>query len=80
MRYRIGAHTFEADNLMGAISVVKKNGWAGKLIKLGDNTTTTSTGDKNVTVTCGWGKNAHKWVTTKQEAIQHRNTCPSHRG
>ena len=34
--------------------------------------------DKKVIVTCGWGKNAHKWETTKAEAIATRNTCPDH--
>lgn len=36
-------------------------------------------GDKKVIVTCGWGVNAHKWETTKSDAIKFRNTCPEHR-
>lgn len=34
--------------------------------------------DKPVIVTCGWGKEAHKWETTKGEAIEHK-ACPEHR-
>lgn len=29
-------------------------------------------------VTCGWGKDAHKWETTKSEAVQYK-ACPDHR-
>ena len=35
--------------------------------------------DRQVVVTCGWGKSSHKWETTVAEAVQHRNTCPEHR-
>ncbi len=34
--------------------------------------------NKKVIVTCGWGKDAHKWETTKGEAIAMGNTCPEH--
>lgn len=34
--------------------------------------------DKPVIVTCGYGKEAHKWETTKGEAIEHK-ACPEHR-
>jgi hypothetical protein len=34
---------------------------------------------KKVTVTCGWGKESHKWETTKAEAIANRNRCEQHR-
>lgn len=30
----------------------------------------------NITVTCGWGKEAHQWTTTKSEAIAHGSKCP----
>ena len=35
--------------------------------------------NKKVTVTCGWGKDSHKWETTKAEAIANRNRCEQHR-
>jgi len=40
---------------------------------------TGGTPDRQVIVTCGWGKSAHKWTTTVREAVEHRNTCPEHR-
>jgi len=35
--------------------------------------------NKKVTVTCGWGKDAHKVEMTKAEAIANRNRCEQHR-
>lgn len=35
--------------------------------------------DRVVVVTCGWGKNAHKWETTVAEAVEYRNCCEIHR-
>lgn len=78
-RYRIGNRSFEANNLMAAIAIVKENGWTGRLQEVKAGTPAINDGDKVVTVTCGRGKNAHKWETTKAEAIAHRNTCPQHR-
>lgn len=81
-KYRIGDHSFEADNLKDAIYIVKQNGWAGRLqeIKTGASAPVkVQDGDKAVKVTCGWGKNAHRWETTKGEAIIHKNRCPQHR-
>ena len=40
---------------------------------------TGGTPDRQVIVTCGWGKASHKWDTTVAEAVQYRNTCPEHR-
>ena len=82
-KYRIGNHSFEADNLVAAISIVKENGWSGRLqeVKAGAQAPAKAIndGDKTVTVTCGWGNNTHKWETTKAQAIASRNTCPQHR-
>lgn len=35
--------------------------------------------DRVVVVTCGWGKDAHKWETTVAEAVEYRNCCEIHR-
>ena len=35
--------------------------------------------DRVVVVTCGWGKNTHKWETTVAEAVEYRNCCEIHR-
>lgn len=82
-KYRIGNNVFEADNLKDAILIIRANGWSGSLkeIKAGAPAPakTINDGDKAVKVTCGWGKSAHRWETTKGEAIAHRNTCPQHR-
>jgi hypothetical protein len=32
-----------------------------------------------VTVTCGRGNKTHRWETTKDQAVVHKNTCPEHR-
>ena len=34
---------------------------------------------REVVVTCGWGKTAHKWETSKWQAMHYRNVCPEHR-
>ena len=81
-KYRIGTTTFEADNLAGAIAHVKQNHLVGKLVEVKGNepkATAINDGDKKVVVTCGYGSNAHKWETTKGEAIANRNKCPQHR-
>lgn len=81
-KYRIGATTFEADNLIGAIQHVKQHRLAGKLVEVKGSTpkaTASNDGDKKVVVTCGYGRDAHKWETTKGEAIAARNKCPQHR-
>lgn len=81
-KYRIGTTTFEADNLIGAIAFVKANNLAGRLVEVKGNqpqATAISDGDKKVVVTCGYGQHAHKWETTKGQAIVARNKCPQHR-
>jgi len=35
--------------------------------------------DRQVTVTCGWGNNSHKWETTVLEAALNKSVCPEHR-
>lgn len=81
-KYQIGTTTFEADNLLGAITFVKANNLAGRLIEIKGNQpkiTAITDGDRKFVVTCGWGATSHKWEATKAEAINFRNTCPEHR-
>lgn len=80
-KYRIGNFTFEAQDLGAAIQLVRSKGLTGKLEKVADDAPLTDTTviDRQVTVTCGWGKSTHKWETSVAEAIEFRNTCPDHR-
>lgn len=61
----------EATSLMEVSEKILALGISAKIVKY--------TPAEVVKVTCGWGKNAHSWETTKEEAIKHRNTCPQHR-
>jgi hypothetical protein len=60
----------DADNVLEVANKVKDLGISAKI---------TLFTDRKVTVTCGWGKAAHKWEAARTEAIAHRNTCPDHR-
>jgi hypothetical protein len=66
-------HNFES--AIEAITFIKSTGKAGTVKKMD----TKPVQDNNVTVTCGWGNQTHKWQTTKSEAVAHGNTCPNHR-
>lgn len=61
----------EATSAMEVASQVKALGISAKIVKY--------TPAEVVKVTCGWGKNAHSWETTKEEAVRYKNTCPQHR-
>lgn len=63
------------DSMAQAIAFMKATGKGGVIKKVEANPIQR----KNVTVTCGWGNQAHKWETTKSEAIAHKNVCPEHR-
>ena len=81
-KYRIGTAVFEAATLLEAIQHVKQHRLAGKLVEVKGNqpqATAINDGDKKVVVTCGYGQHAHKWETTKGQAIVARNKCPQHR-
>lgn len=63
------------ESMVEAIALMKTTGKAGTIKKVESK----PVDNKNVTVTCGWGNQAHKWETTKAEAIAHKNVCPEHR-
>jgi hypothetical protein len=65
--------SFEAQNLLEASKIVRERGLSGTLKEVKEIP------QVRVSVTCGWGKNCHKWETTLADAIEFRNTCPDHR-
>lgn len=65
----------DCEGMAQAIAFMKAQGKGGTIKKVDTNPNT----NKLVTVTCGWGNQTHKWETTKQQAIAHRNVCPEHR-
>jgi uncharacterized protein (AIM24 family) len=62
----------EATSILEVTDKMRELGIAGKVVQYKDRTVT-------VTVTCGWGSSAHKWSTTREEAIAYRNKCEAHR-
>jgi len=61
----------EVRNCYG-VTVVNTTKWAPRPAAVTDL-------NKKVTVTCGYGKSAHKVEMTKAEAIKFRNRCEQHR-
>lgn len=65
----------DCDSMVQAIAFIKSTGKGGTIKKVETNPIVA----KAFAVTCGWGNKAHKWETTKAEAIAHKNVCPEHR-
>ena len=63
------------ESMIQAIAIMKATGKGGTIKKVEE----IPVQPKDVVVTCGYGKAAHKWTTTKDQAIRHKNTCPNHR-
>jgi hypothetical protein len=71
----------EAPSMQEVATKVKALGISAKIVKYVERPALKSiyTDRSMVDVTCGWGKEAHKWHTTKGDAMKHKNTCPQHR-
>ena len=64
----------DCESMVQAIAFMKSTGKGGTIKKVEAKPI-----QKTIAVTCGWGNQAHKWETTKSEAIAHKNVCPEHR-